>query len=80
MDDDFANIPNEFELDNGVRYRVTPLGHMALVLKDEGFSFEEAGRVAQLMNDRIFHGGYTYVHSSQLTGEFTVPDSLEDEE
>jgi hypothetical protein len=58
-------------------YRMTPKGYMALVLMECGAPNEVAAQVAQVISDRIFNAGYTYV-DAQTLGIPDFPDYLGD--
>lgn len=62
----------EFLSEHG--YRMTPKGFMALTLMEHGASHEVAAQLSDLMADRIFLAGFTYLHEDQLNLDFEVVD------
>ena len=64
----------EFLKENG--YRITPKGYMALVLLEHGFPNIVAEALAQVMSDRIFAAGYTYVDENTLGIELDLGGDL----
>ena len=65
----------EFLKENG--YRITPKGYMALVLMEHGFPNIVAEALSQVMSDRIFAAGYTYVDEQTLGIELDLDGGLE---
>ena len=64
----------EFLKENG--YRITPKGYMALVLMEHGFPNIVAEALSQVMSDRIFAAGYTYVDENTLGIELDLGGDL----
>ena len=64
----------EFLKENG--YRITPKGYMALVILEHGFPNIVAEALAQVMSDRIFAAGYTYVDENTLGIELDLGGDL----
>lgn len=54
----------EYLAENG--YRMTPKGFMGLVLMEHGVPVELASQLSAEMEDRIFRGGFTYIHEDNL--------------
>jgi len=46
--------------------RITPKGHMAIVLMEMGVPSDQAGAVAETMSNRIFLAGWTYLSEEQI--------------
>lgn len=61
-----VGLMHDMELLKEHGYRITPKGHMALVLMEMGVENEDADAIAQLMSDRIFLAGFTYLDEQQL--------------
>ena len=71
-DEELLAVLNDAELLAAEGYRITPKGHMAMVLMDMGVSSEDADKIAQEMENRIFLNGWIYVQEDQL--ELVDPD------
>lgn len=55
-------------------YRLTPKGHMALILMKMGVDKESADKIADLMGNQIFDAGWTYVPTEGL--DLEIPDGI----
>lgn len=55
-------------------YRLTPKGHMGLVLMELGVVKDVAEKVAEAMSTRIFDAGWTYLPPESL--DLGLPDDL----
>lgn len=64
--EELIQMLNDAELLAEEGYQITPKGWMALVLMEMGVESEEAGTVAQKMEDKIFLGGWIYMRADQL--------------
>lgn len=54
----------EFLAEEG--YRLTPKGHMSLVLMEHGFPDVVAEALSEVMSNRIFLAGWTYLDQDQI--------------
>lgn len=64
--EDLVQMLNDAELLAEEGYQITPKGWMALVLMEMGVETEDASKVAQKMEDKIFLGGWIYMRADQL--------------
>lgn len=65
-DEELLAVLNDAELLKAEGFRITPKGHMAMILMEMGVPSEDAGRVAQAMEDRIFLDGWIYLREENL--------------
>lgn len=64
--EDLVQMLNDAELLAEEGYQITPKGWMALVLMEMGVETEDASKVAQKMEDKIFLGGWIYMQADRL--------------
>lgn len=64
--EDLVNLLHNEELLAEEGYRLTPKGHMSLVLMEFGASDIIAEHLAEVMSNRIFLAGWTYLDQDQI--------------
>ena len=65
-DEELLSILDDAELLASEGYRITPKGHMAIVLMKHGIPKIAADALAQAMEDRIFLDGWIYVKHDEI--------------
>lgn len=65
-DEELLAILNDAELLKAEGVRITPKGHMGMILMEHGFSMIVAEAISQVMEDRIFKDGWIYVRADEI--------------
>lgn len=65
--EDLVDLLHNDELLAEEGYRLTPKGHMALVMMEHGFPDIVAEALSEVMSNRIFLAGWTYLDQDQVT-------------
>lgn len=74
--EDLVEMLHDAELLAEEGYRITPKGHIALVLMEHGFPSVVSGALAEIMVNRIFDAGWTIISEETLRGLTGGTDAL----